>query len=104
MSEVHHDPDTQRFTIRMGNDVAELRYSRDREPATPAGDASAGEVIVGFDSVFVPPALRGRGVAGELAASAFAYAREAGWRVRPTCSYLSGSWVPRHPDVHDLII
>ncbi|MEF7612728.1 GNAT family N-acetyltransferase [Aquincola sp. MAHUQ-54] len=50
----------------------------------------------------VPPALEGRGIAGALVRAALAHAREAGWRVRPTCSYVA-SYMRRHPETQDLL-
>ena len=104
MSEVRHDSTAQRFVLRVGNEVAVLRYSLIDSPPTTGAADGRGDQMVSFDSVFVPPALRGRGVASQIASSAFAHAREAGWRVKPTCSYLSENWVPRHPDIHDLVV
>lgn len=50
----------------------------------------------------VPEALGGRGIAGELARGAFAYARERGMRVRVTCEFVRG-WLERHPEERDLV-
>ena len=50
----------------------------------------------------VPPALRGRGLAGQLVRAAFAHAREAGLKVAPRCSY-AAEWVGRHPEFADLV-
>jgi len=48
--------------------------------------------------VQVPPARRGEGLAGHLARAAFAYAADQGLLVRPTCSYVSGAFLKRHPE------
>lgn len=37
---------------------------------------------------FVPEALRGRGLAAQLAAEALKYAAEQGYKVIPSCSYI----------------
>jgi len=50
----------------------------------------------------VPHALRGRGLAGQLVRAAFGYAREAGLKVAPRCSY-AAEWVGRHPEFADLV-
>ena len=50
----------------------------------------------------VPHALRGRGLAGQLVRAAFGYAREAGLKVAPRCSY-AAEWVERHPEYADLV-
>jgi uncharacterized protein len=46
---------------------------------------------------FVPAKARGRGIAERLVAEAFRFARAKGWRVRPSCSYVSDTYLPRHP-------
>lgn len=51
----------------------------------------------------VPPALRGRGLAGQLVRAAFAHAREAGLKVAPRCAY-AAEWVERHPEYADLVV
>ena len=50
---------------------------------------------------YVPSELRGQGIAGQLVAQALAYAREHGYRVIPTCSYVR-SYVERNPEYQDL--
>lgn len=51
---------------------------------------------------YVPPALEGRGIAAALVQAALAHARQAGWRVRPTCSYIA-AYMRRHPETADLL-
>ena len=46
----------------------------------------------------VPVHLRGRGIADRLCQAVFEYAHEAGLCVRPSCSYVSDTWLPRHPE------
>jgi hypothetical protein len=58
--------------------------------------------VVDFDHTFTPPDIRGRGFAGAVVAKAFEYAREAGWKVVPGCSYVH-SWVLRNPDYFPLL-
>ena len=45
----------------------------------------------------VPPEIGGRGIAGELVRAALAYARDAGLKVDPQCSY-ADAWMRRHPE------
>jgi len=56
-----------------------------------------------FDHTFVPPEMRGTGVASVLAQVAFDHARAAGWKVVPACSYIA-TWVKRHRGYEDLIV
>ena len=60
-----------------------------------------GDVLV-LHHTEVPPALQGRGLAGELVQSALDWARAQGLRVRPTCSYVS-AYMRRHPETQDLL-
>ncbi len=56
-----------------------------------------------FDSTVVPPAFRGRGIAGRLVQHAMDEIREAGdWQVRPACSYVV-RWFALHPEYADLL-
>lgn len=50
----------------------------------------------------VPEALGGRGIAGDLARGALAYARARGMRVRVTCEFVRG-WLERHPEERDVV-
>ena len=50
----------------------------------------------------VPPALRGRGIAGVLAQTAFEYAREHNLKVDVICP-LANDYVQKHPEYKDLI-
>jgi len=84
--EVIHDVEGHRFTAPGG---ACLEY-------TPDSDR------VVFDHTYVPPEMRGTGVASVLAQVAFDHARAAGWKVVPACSYIA-TWVKRHPDYDDLV-
>ncbi len=49
----------------------------------------------------VPPAVAGRGIAGELVRTALEFARQEGWKVRPVCSY-AVAWMERHPEYASL--
>lgn len=50
----------------------------------------------------VPPALEGRGIAGELVRAVFAHAGREGLMVAPVCSYVR-AWARRHPEVGRLV-
>ena len=50
----------------------------------------------------VPAVLEGRGIAGQLVRTAFAYATANGLRIEPRCSYVR-SYMQRHPETHGLL-
>ncbi|MET0257432.1 MAG: GNAT family N-acetyltransferase [Methylobacterium sp.] len=75
-----------RFHVGEGTEQAELTYS-------PAGQ---GDALV-FDHTFVPPSLRGRGLAEALVERAVAHARDTGRKVVPACSYVRALF-ERHPE------
>ena len=45
----------------------------------------------------VPPAIGGRGIAGDLVRSAVEHAKTAGLKVDPRCSYADG-WMRKHSE------
>lgn len=57
---------------------------------------------VSFDSVRVPSALSGQGIAGRLTRHALDWAREQELKVIPRCPYVA-SWISRHADYADLV-
>ena len=50
----------------------------------------------------VPRPLEGRGIAAQLVATALAWARTQGHKVKPTCSYVA-AYMRRHPETQDLL-
>jgi hypothetical protein len=55
-----------------------------------------------FTHTFVPPELRGRGLAELLVRAALTDARAAGRRIVPQCSYVA-VFVQRHAEYRDLV-
>jgi len=55
-----------------------------------------------FDHTEVPPALRGQGIAAQLAHFAFNHARQHNWRVVPACSFID-AFLRRNPQFADLV-
>ncbi len=89
-SNVIHYPGKQRFELKDGpGDPAFLTYH-------PRGDAMV------MDPTFVPPALRGRGIAAILPHAALLEARRLGWKVIPDCSYVE-TYILRNPEFSSLL-
>jgi len=88
--EVKHDAAAGRFYVEVDGEIAALDYVR------------VDERTLDLRHTFVPEALRGRGIAGEIVRFALSYAREAGLRVIPTCSYVAAT-IRRDPSLADLV-
>ncbi|QQP97665.1 GNAT family N-acetyltransferase [Lysobacter enzymogenes] len=87
--QVKHDPARQRFSTVVDGVEAELDYQM-------RGD----QLVIAHTGV--PDAIGGRGIASDLVRAAFEYAREAGYKVRPACSY-AAAWAERHPEYSQLL-
>ncbi len=73
--DIDHDPTRKRFSAKLGGQEARLYYD--------LHDAGTLDIL----STFVPPELRGRGVAARLVEAAAAYARREGLGIETTCWY-----------------
>src|SRR3989338_2400275 len=51
---------------------------------------------------YVPEVFRGKGMAEKLCKAAFEYAKAEGLTVTPSCSYISGAYLKRHPEYEPL--
>lgn len=63
--------------------------------------AADGTEIRSADHTFVPPAMRGKGIAAGLVKALVDDARKGGFRIRPACSYVAAQF-KRHPEWSDL--
>ncbi|CAD0334925.1 hypothetical protein CFBP498_24010 [Xanthomonas hortorum pv. vitians] len=84
-----HDPTQQRFSVDTDGHHAELAYRREGERMT-------------ITHTHVPDAIGGRGIAAVLVEAALHYAREAGLKVVPACSYAE-AYLRRHRQFQDLL-
>lgn len=88
--DIHHEPAAQRFVARTGGVEAVLEY------------ATVDARTLDYHHTFVPPALRGGGIASQLTEYALRYARDNGLKVRPTCPFVA-SYLERHPEFQSLV-
>ena len=88
MTDIAHDPASQRFTTDVDGQTGYLEYER-------ASDAMA------ITHTVVPPAIGGRGIAGALVRTAVEYAKAEGLKVDPRCSY-ADAWLRKHPEYEAL--
>lgn len=86
---IEHQPAAQRFSVLVDGHQAELVYAQRQ-----------GDLVI--EHTGVPSAIGGRGIAGELVKAALDYARSAGLKVVPACSY-AALYIQRHPQYQDLL-
>jgi predicted GNAT family acetyltransferase len=87
---IRHEREARRFATDVEDAVAFLSY---RE--------APGRVL-DFGHTYVPPAARGSGIASRLAAHALTFARDGGYRIVPSCPFVS-AYIRRHPEYRDLL-
>ena len=76
MSEVKHDADAHEFYVETSEGRALLHYEREQD-------------TLNFHHTFVPPALRGKGLAEKVVSAGFEYAEKNHMKVIPTCPYVA---------------
>jgi hypothetical protein len=86
---VKHNPAANRFEAEVDGHLAVAEYTLE------------GDRVV-FTHTFVPPELRGRGIAEKLVRPALAWARAEQRRVRPACSYVA-VFIERNPEFKSLV-
>lgn len=90
----------EKITVR--HNEAEHRFEAEVEGMTSVADYEIrGEQMI-FTHTFVPPALRGRGIAEKLVRVALEHARAQRLRVVPACSYV-GAFTARHTEFKPLL-
>lgn len=86
---VDHNAAAQQYEARIDRHLAVAEYSM------------SGNTIT-FTHTFVPPVLRGRGVASKLIQTALEEARSEELMVVPLCSFVA-SYIRRHPEYAPLL-
>jgi predicted GNAT family acetyltransferase len=88
--------------IRVRHNVAAGRYEAEVNGHLAVAEYRwEGDRII-FTHTFVPPELRGRGIAEKLVRTALEEARQEGWRVVPQCSYVA-LFLRRNPEFGSLM-
>jgi uncharacterized protein len=87
--EINLELEAGRFSMVVDDQTCVLEFQR-------SGD------VVNINSVRVPDAVGGRGLAGKLTRHALDWACSKGLRVKPNCPYVK-SWIERHPDYQNLV-
>lgn len=87
---VIHDPSGHRFCVALEGYEACLIYRlRGKE--------------IDLYHTYVPEVFRGKGIAEALCKAAFEHAKAGGLTVIPSCSYISGAYLTRHPEYEPLV-
>ena len=88
-TDVQHDAAGSRFVAKLEGYEATLMYRK------------TGYQLDLYHT-YVPEVFRGRGLAEQLCKAAFEYAKAEGLTVIPSCSYISGAYLKRHPEYEAL--
>ena len=83
MTEILHEVPEQRFVTQAEGHAARLDYIQDEGRLT-------------ITHTIVPPAIGGRGIAGQLVQAALEFATRENLKVVPRCSY-ADAWMHKHP-------
>lgn len=86
-----HEPESHRFVVYLEDAEATLEYGH------------AGPKTLDYRSTFVPVKYRGKGVGERMVIDALDYARENGYAVIPSCSFVR-ALVKRHTEYKDLVV
>lgn len=82
-ADIHHDPKAQKFTLPMDGTEAVLEYhlmgAQDHEQTN----------TVDFTHTYVPPQLRGQGLAESLVRHGLKWAKEHDYNIRASCWYVN---------------
>jgi hypothetical protein len=87
---VRHEKPAQRFAVRLDGKIGYLSYEQKAEK------------LLDYAHTYVPPEFRNRGIAAKLTQHALMWARENGYSIIPSCSYVQ-AYINRHPEFHDLV-
>jgi len=90
MSDVKHDSAAQEFYVELPEGKALLHYEREGEK-------------LNFHHTFVPPELRGKGLAEEVVKAGFEFADQNKLKVIPSCPYVA-RLVMKNPEWKRLIV
>jgi uncharacterized protein len=94
-------PETHALTVR--HNVAENRFETVVDGLMSVADYQLRGTEMIMTHTFVPPELRGRGIAEKLVRAALEYARTERLRVVPACSYVD-VFIKRHSEFRPLVM
>ncbi|MFA6961209.1 MAG: GNAT family N-acetyltransferase [Opitutaceae bacterium] len=93
-------PDSRPISVQ--HNEAQSRFVAQIDGHLAHADYELADGAITFTHTFVPPELRGLGLAEQLVRTALAHARHHHLRVIPACSYVA-TFIQRHPEFADLL-
>ena len=88
--------------IVVRHNAAENRFEATVDGFLSVADYEVDGEVIRFTHTWVPPELRGRGIAEKLVRAALEWARAEGRRVVPACSYVE-AFMRRHVEFRSLL-
>lgn len=80
MNTIEHLPAEHKFSVKCGNAEAALHYRL---------SPSASKTAIDFNSTWVPPECRGKGIAEKLVRAGIQWAKEQGYELHASCWYVA---------------
>lgn len=90
-------------SIVVRHNAAENRFEADVEGQLCVADFQLRGTDMVMTHTYVPPSLRGQGIAEKLVRAALEHARVERLRVVPGCSYVE-AFIRRHPEFRPLVV
>ncbi len=87
--EIKHDIENQKFFAEIDGNEAYLKY------------ILISPNIIDTIKTYVPPELRGMGIAGKIVKEGLMFAQRNNYKVIPSCSYVE-DYILRHPEFEQL--
>ena len=87
--EIRHDLKSQRFTLKLNGKEATLSYNLE-------------DGIMDILLVSVPIELSGKGIAEKITLHVFSYAKEKGYKITPTCSYVKNKFLKDRTEFNNI--
>lgn len=99
--DTHPQPHAAQDGIAIRHDAGAHRFVADVDGVEAYVEYEPEDGRIAITHTIVPEVVGGRGIAGRLVAATLEYARGAGLKVAPRCSYAE-AYMGKHPEYADL--
>lgn len=72
--------------------------------STHTKDSESTQTIMDVEHVYVPSRLRGRGIAEIFVKRVYEIAKQKGYLIKPSCTYVKNTFLPRHSELMDYTV